>query len=58
MTPKDDIIDLLIYEDAIINFPLQKSITSKSPERKFGNKQIDHPNKENECASDASNHSL
>ena len=39
----------LIDEDAIINFLLQKSITSKSPERKFGNEQIDS-SKEDERA--------
>ena len=45
----------MIDKDVIISFLLQKSITSKSPERKFGNELIDHSNKEDECASDVRN---
>ena len=45
----------LIDKDAIINFLLQKSITSNSPERKFGNEQVDYSSKEDECASNTHN---
>ena len=38
----------------MLNFLLQKSIKSKSPERKFKNEQIDRSNKEYECACDLS----
>ena len=45
----------LIDKDVIKNFLLNKIITSKSAEREFGNEQIGHLNKENECASEMRN---
>lgn len=45
----------LIDKDAIISILPQKSITSNSPERQFGNEQEDHSSKDDECTSNAGN---
>ena len=45
----------LIDKDTIIRILPQKSITSSSPERQFGNEQEHHSNKDDECTSNARN---
>ena len=44
-----------MYKNAIINILPQKSITSNSPERQFGNEQVYQSSKEDECTSNARN---